>query len=288
MYIFWSWFRCSPACAPCPKRHGWGNVASKMSPGLTYLLGQCPSAGLHQKATELNSSVMPCRPEIEILCVGGETHYVTMPPQDDVGQQHRTTTNCFVLVPRTYHPCCNGFENQVENSSRTFGCYLWWWGSQQKLQKRSHWRHHIIPIENVWIDLEWIKVPVTWNMTSKMNLANWILLLRLDPPKKTWPQPLRGSFFRWACDPVVWQDVIGGPTRSLVRWCQAECEMLARWRDAFRTDVTVLQGNIFGGPLHALYNIHLRHLRWNFTTSSSCWVRWDAPAHGTKANLTTC
>ena len=101
--------------------------------------------------------------------------------------------------------------------------------------------------------------------------------------QKTWPQPLRGSFFRWACDPVVWQDVIGGPTRSLVRWCQAECEMLARWRDAFRTDLTVLQGNIFGGPLHALYNIHLRHLRWNFTTSSSCWVRWDAPAHGTKS-----
>lgn len=157
VYIFWSWFRCSPACAPCPKRHGWGNVASKMSPGLTYLLGQCPSAGLHQKATELNSSVMPCRPEIEILCVGGETHYASP------SWCRSRTTNCLVLVPIPYPPCCNGFENQVENSSRTFGCYLCEGGASKNCWKEV--TEDIASfLENV-IDLEWIKVPEheTWH-----------------------------------------------------------------------------------------------------------------------------
>lgn len=254
-FIFWSWFRCSPACAPCPKRHGWGNGASKMSPGLTYLLGQCPSAGLHQKATELNSSVMPCRPEIEILCVGGETHYAS--PR----WCRPTTTNCFVLVPRTYHPCCNGFENQVENSSRTFGCYLSWGGASKNCWKEV--TEDIASfLENV-IDLEWIKVPVTWNMTSKMNLANWILLLRLDPSKRPGPNH-RGVLFSVS----LWSRCVTG----CHWWTDSEFGALVPgWMWNVGTLKRCLSGRPYRltrkyiwRPLHALYNIHLRHLRWNF------------------------
>lgn len=150
-----------------------------------------------------------------------------MPPQDDVGQQ--LLCNCFALVPRTYHPCCNGIENQVENSSRTFGCYFW-----SGRASKNCWKEVTEDItsflENVWKELEWIRLPVTWNMTSKMNLASWILLLRLDPPQKPGPNHwgVLFSVSLWSpfCDRMSLVDRLGvwcaGARLSLKHWLVEE------------------------------------------------------------------